>query len=99
MTALAGLPIEATATRPDGSRVRQYDEDVWLVEHHGEFHIEAPGIRIPLAADEVARAGLAVPNLIAARLHEARRTPVVDDPVLERLAGMLAAALRTAVAA
>lgn len=94
----AALGIQPTATRPDGSAVKAFGDDVWLVECRGEFRIEAPGIRIELPADEVRRAGFAVSNLIAARLHEARRTPV-DDPVFERLAAMLAAALRIGVPA
>jgi hypothetical protein len=88
-----------TILRPDGSHAAQYAGDVWLVEHHGVYHVEAPGcLRVPVDADLVTRAASGVANLVAAIAHAAQRTPV-DDDVSERLAAMLATGLRLGGAA
>jgi hypothetical protein len=86
--------VSGPVARPDGSHATQYADDVWLVESGGVYTVEAAGCPpIPLDADVVARAAWGLPNLVAAVVHAARRTPV-DDDVTERLAAMLAAGLR-----
>lgn len=71
--------------RPDGSMVLFLSDDVRLVEaRDGSYTVEADDLATPLPIDraEVVRAAAQVANLIAARLHDARRAAqVLDDAI------------------
>ena len=100
---LAGLGTNVRrvdAVRPDGTKVTFYADDTRLVEtRRGVFYVEADDLAKPVRLDTAAvrSAAYGLPNLVAATVHEARRTTrPTDDPVGERLAGMLATGLRLA---
>lgn len=95
-------------TAPDGHRrwILGHDQDDRIIideDHtHGVYIVHAPDLPGPLAIDEddINRAAFGVANLIQARVHDARRRAarhaelaILDDPVDELLAGMVARAL------
>lgn len=90
-------------SRADGSRAWLASDGIVVVENREtkRFEVTVPDLAevIYIEADEIQRAAAGVPNLIAARVHDARQAQGLhqldyDDPVHEQLAVMLANAFK-----
>lgn len=111
---MTGLGVNVRATVPgypttaaDGHRrwILGHDDDKVIIDEdhtHGVFTVTAHDLPAPLAIleEDVHAAAAGVANLIAARLHDARRRQALhlelaclDEDVDEQLAGMVARAL------
>lgn len=112
---LTGLGVNVRAavpgyptTAPDGHRrwILGHDLDQVTIDEdhqHGVFIVTAPDLPAPVTIleEDIRAAAAGVANLIAARVHDARRRyethvelTCLDDPADELLACMVARALR-----